>query len=74
MHVYYRKNGMTLYGKVWEIREYLKQQSREYHTVAEWCRASSSRYHWTADAIPKKKSGSLSIVRPIEVKGNGEAF
>ncbi|MBU9714753.1 Z-ring formation inhibitor MciZ [Bacillus tamaricis] len=71
MLIYHRKKGIILAGKAWEIREYLKQQRKNYDTVEEWSDTVFKKQH-TAAAIPKKYKGSLSIVLPIVFNGNGD--
>ncbi|MBU9724043.1 Z-ring formation inhibitor MciZ [Bacillus alkalicola] len=73
MKIHCTNNGVALIGKAWEIREFLKQKKKQFYLVEEWHRSLSNNQH-TAAATPKKNKGSLSIVRPIVDKGNGDKF
>lgn len=42
MHILIEENKVLLVGKAWEIREKLKEYSRNYHSVQQWIDAQSS--------------------------------
>lgn len=44
MKVYILPNRVTLVGKAWQIRQKLKQYSKEYTTVQEWITANKVKH------------------------------
>ncbi|PYZ98512.1 hypothetical protein CR205_07970 [Alteribacter lacisalsi] len=36
MHVYLKENGFVIAGKVWQVKAYLKQLSKEHTSVESW--------------------------------------
>ncbi|TMW73687.1 Z-ring formation inhibitor MciZ [Alteribacter natronophilus] len=38
MHVYLKDNGFIVAGKVWQVKAYLKQLSKEHDSVEDWIR------------------------------------
>lgn len=42
MKIYVHEKGVTLVGKAWEIREKLKEYSKDYYLLKEWVYSSSN--------------------------------
>ncbi|SDP90016.1 Protein of unknown function [Litchfieldia salsa] len=42
MKIYVLEKGLTMVGKPWEIRQKLKEYSKEFDTVEEWLNANQA--------------------------------
>ncbi|MFA9456942.1 Z-ring formation inhibitor MciZ [Halalkalibacter sp. APA_J-10(15)] len=67
LKVYIHNKGLTIAGKVWEVRAKLKQLQHSFETVEHYIDSCyDSMPNRKASATAQKKWGSSAKVRPID--------